>query len=169
MSPAWKSKTKATVTRSKKGWEVAMEIPWDSLRPTVGKDSVWGLDISRLRRGNAGPAEVSRTVETSLVHYDLDRNSGGFRIAHEKAVGKTNDTPPPSLDLAAVGSVDWSKATRIDRLTDRSGRSSDRTKALLMHDDSNLYLRFECVEQSLVHLKVVTREDEDKAYGKGNR
>ena len=38
-----------------------------------------------------------------------------------------------------------------------------------MHDDSYLYLRFECEEQSLDLLKVVTREEEDKAYGKGNR
>ena len=169
MSPAWKSKTKATATRSEKGWKVAMEIPWDSLRPTAGKDSVWGVDVSHLRRGNTGPAEVSRTVKTSLVHYDLDRNSGGFRIAHEKAVEKADGMPPLSLDLAMVGSIDWSKATRIDSLTDRSGRSSDRTNVRLMHDDSNLYLRFECEEQSLDLLKVVTREEEDKAYGKGNR
>ena len=97
MSPAWKSKTKATATRSKKGWKVVMEVPWNSLLPTVGKDSVWGVDVSRLRRGKTGPAEVSRTIKTSLVHYDLDRNSGGFRIAHEKTVGKTGDMPPPSL------------------------------------------------------------------------
>ena len=106
MSPAWKSKTKATATRSKKGWKVALEIPWNSLRPTVGKGSVWGVDVSHLRRGNTGPAEVSRTVKTSLVHYDLDRNSGGFRIAHEKAVEKADGMPPLSLDLAMVGSID---------------------------------------------------------------
>ncbi len=169
MSPAWKSKTKVTTTRSEQGWKVTMEVPWDSLRPTVGKGSIWGVDISRLHRPNTGPAQLSRTRKTSLVHYDVDRNSGGFRIAQAKTVGKAESIPPPSLDLTAVGSVDWSKATRIDGLRDRIGRSSERTKVLLMYDDSNLYLRFECEEQSLDHLKVVTRDEEDKAYGKGNR
>ena len=169
MSPAWKSGTKATTTRSKKGWKVEMEVPWDSLRPTVGKGSVWGVDVSRLRRGKTGPAVVSRTRRTSLVQCDLDRNSGGFKVAHEKSLGKKIDTPTPSLHLATVSSIDWSKATRVDRLTDRSGRSSGRTKVLLMHDKSNLYVRFECEEQSLNHLKVVTRKEEDKAYGIGNR
>ncbi len=165
-SPAWKSKTKANVTRSKKDWKVVMEIPWDSLRPTVAKDSVWGVDVSRLRRGETGPADTSRTVETSLAHYDLDRNSGGYKIAHQKTGGETS---PPSLSLASVSSADWSKATRVEGLADRSGRNSERTKAFLMHDESNLYLRFECQEQSLDNLKVITREEEEKAYGKGNR
>ena len=169
MSPAWKSGTKATTTRSKKGWKVEMEVPWDSLRPTVGMGSVWGVDVSRLRRGKTGPAVVSRTRQTSLVQCDLDRSAGGFKVAHEKSLGKKIDTPTPSLHLATVSSIDWSKATRIDRLTDRSGRSSDQTKVLLMHDKSNLYVRFECEEQSLNHLKVVTRKEEDKTYGIGNR
>ena len=169
MSPAWKSKAKATTARSGQGWKVTMEVPWDSLCPEVGRESVWGVDISRLHRPNTGPAEVSRTVKTSLVHYDVGRSSGGFKIAHAKVGGKVESKAPPSLDLAVVGSVDWSKATRIDDLSNRIGRNSERTKVRLMHDDSNLYVRFECEEQSLDHLKVVTREEENKAYGKGNR
>jgi len=169
MSPAWKSKTKATVTRSGQGWKVKMEVPWDSLRPEVGKESIWGVDISRLHRPNTGPAQLSRTAKTSLVHYDVNRSSRSFKIAHVKAGGKAAGKTPPSIDLAAVGAVDWRRATRIDGLSDRTGRNSGRTRVRLMHDDSNLYVRFECEEQSLDQLEVVTREEEDKAYGRGNR
>ena len=169
MSPAWKSKANVTTTRSKQGWKVTMVVPWNSLRPTVGKGSVWAVDVSRIRRHKTGQAELSRSAETTLVHFDVDRNSGGFKISREKTGGKSSVANKPTLHLATVDSIDWAKATRISRLTDGIGRSADRTQARLMHDDSNLYIRFDCEEQSLDQLKVVTREQEDKAYGKGNR
>ena len=169
MSPAWKSGSKATSTRTQEGWKVEIEVPWNSLRPTVEKDSTWGMDIGHLRRGKTGPATMTRTAATTLVNYDLDGNSGGFRIAHGKSSGKAEAMAPPTLELATAKPGDWSNATRIDRLTDRSGRVSERTKVRLMHDASNLYVRFECEEQSLDHLTAITREEEDKAYGIGNR
>ena len=122
-----------------------------------------------MHRPNTGPAQLSRTAKTSLVHYDVNRSSRSFKIAHGKAGGKAAGKTPPSIDLAAVGAVDWRRATRIDGLSDRTGRNSGRTRVRLMHDDSNLYVRFECEEQSLDQLEVVTREEEDKAYGRGNR
>ncbi len=169
MSPAWKSETKVTTTRSDQGWKVTLEIPWDSLRPTVGKGSVWGVDLSRIRRQNTGLAELSRSAETTLVYCDVDRNTGGFKIARQKADGKPDEANKPMLNLATVDSIDWTKATPIARLTDGIGRRSDRTQVRLMHDGSTLYVRFDCEEQSLDQLKVVTRDEEDKAYGKGNR
>ncbi len=53
MSPAWQSKSEVTIERSPTSWKVTMEIPWDSLRPTVGKGSVWGVDLGRIRRQGA--------------------------------------------------------------------------------------------------------------------
>ncbi len=169
MCPAWKSEAKVTTTRSELGWKLTMEVPWDSLRPTVEKGSVWGIDVSRIHRRNTGPAELSRSAETTLVLCDVDRNTNSLSIARGQADGGTVEARRPTLRLATVDSIDWDRATTVSKMTDRSGRSSDRTQARLMHDHSNLHIRFDCEEPSLNHLGVVTREEEDRTYGSGNR
>ncbi len=171
MSPAWRSEAKVTAERSPTGWKVTMEIPWDSLCPTVGKGSVWGLDLGRIRRQGMRPGELSRSQATTLVDCDADRETPGFRNARKKMRG-VGAMARPSIVLepvAAAPVVDWSGAREISRLTDGQGRNSDRTQVKLTHDESNLYIRFDCEEPSLDQLKVVTRHEEDKAYGKGNR
>lgn len=171
MSPAWQSKSEVTTERSPTGWKVAMEIPWDSLRPTVGKGSVWGVDLGRIRRQGTSPGELSRSPGTTLVHCDVDRDTPGFRNARKKMRNASAMAQPSIVSghVASAPVVDWSSAREISRLTDGQGRSSDRTQVKLTHDESNLHVRFDCEEPSLEQLKVVTREDEDKAYGKGNR
>ena len=166
--PAWHSEAKVSTSIVGDVWETKVEIPLKSLQPNVNEDSVWGVDLCDIRRSGLGEAEVTRSGKTTLLKYDLTTPSEV----------PSSLPPPPGISVGALPQPivnglfptpeDWSRSTQIEGLQ-RSNKISQRTRVLVTHDEHRLFIRFDCREQDISRLEVVTREQEEQAYGKGNR
>ena len=166
--PAWHSEAKVSTSITDDSWETKVQIPLKSLQPNVNEDSVWGVDLCRIRRGGSGEAGVTRSGKTTFIKYDLATPSQSpppLRPLPRVSVGSL---PQPTVDGPFPTADDWSRATRIEGLK-RSDKTSQRTQVRITHDQQRLFIRFDCQEQDISRLRVVTREQEEQAYGEGNR
>lgn len=168
--PAWHSKAKVSATILQGRWEAEVQIPLKSLKPNVNEDSVWGMDLCRIQRGRATRAQVTRSRGTTFVKYDR---------AMPPSVRRPLPTPP-SISVAALPQPgasgrfptgqDWARSTMVGELSSTgSARTLEPTHVRMAYDERHVFVRFDCQEKDLSRLKVVTREQEEKAYGKGNR
>ncbi len=168
--PAWSAHSKVSAKVNSDSWEVEVNIPWDALKPRINRDAVWGVDLARLRRAGGKSAVMTRSPESVLLRYDLPIPSMAL---------KTPD-PIPEIELTTLvkTSVDnlfpdqevWGRQARLTNFSElRKGRRNDAIEARISHDEKNLFIRFDCREQDISKLKVVTSEDERTEYGDASR
>jgi len=168
--PAWHSGAKVSTEIADGRWETKVQIPLKSLQPNVNEDSVWGVDLCRTRRSGAQPAEVTRSRKTTFIKYD-------FAVPVQKPPMLP---PPPTVSVEPLAkprvespfptAEDWSHAALISGLSGNPpNQTSQRNQVRLTHDEHRLFIRFDCQEQDISRLRVVTREQEEQAYGKGHR
>jgi len=168
--PAWHSEAKVSTSITDDSWETKVRIPLTSLQPNVNEDSVWGVDLCRIRRGGASPAEVTRSEITTFIKYDLAAPSQKPPALPPLPTVSVGPLPQPMVDGPLPTAEDWSRATLIKGLSaSHSGQTSQRTQVRMTHDQHRLFIRFDCQEQDISRLHVVTREQEEQAYGEGNR
>ena len=167
--PAWPSEAGVAVKRGTDYWQAEVRIPWRSLRPEVNEDSVWGIDLARIRRGGAATGEVTRTPRSTLVQHDVaipvtvipPLFNPSITVAPLAAAETGREFPSP---------VEWAGAARASDFVDnQSGKKAEDVESRITHDAANLYVKFECHERDTALLQVVTREEEEAEYGAGNR
>ena len=168
--PAWHSEAKVSTSIGGDGWETKVQVPLESLQPKVNEDSIWAVDLSRIRRAARSGAEVTRSEKTTFIKYDLAVSSQKPPTLPPLPTISVEPLPHPTVEGPFPTAEDWSQATRIQELPHNgSPRTSERTQVRLTHDEHRLFIRFDCQEQDISRLKVVTREQEEQAYGVGNR
>ncbi|MBL7042158.1 MAG: hypothetical protein ISR77_26215 [Pirellulaceae bacterium] len=168
--PAWHSGAKVSTSITGDKWEAKVQIPLKSLQPNVNEDSIWAVDLCRIRRSGAQPAEVTRSRETTFIKYDFvipARQPPAFPPLPTVSV---EPLPQSNVDGPFPTAEDWSRATLIRGLSGpHPSQASQRNQVRLTHDEQHLFIRFDCQEQDIARLKVVTREQEEQAYGKEHR
>ena len=168
--PAWHSEAKVSTSISADKWETKVEIPLNSLQPNVNEDSVWGVDLCRIRRNGNERAVVTRSKKPTFIKYDLAVPAQTTPELPPLPTVSVGAGPHPLVDGPFPTDNDWSHATRIRGLSsNRSNETSERTQVRMIHDERRLFIRFDCQEQDISRLKVITRDQEEQAYGKGNR
>ncbi len=168
--PAWHSEAKISTNIAAGTWETKVEIPLKSLQPKVNENSVWGVDLCRIDRSGNRSAIVTRSEKPIFVKYDLAVPEKALPVLPPRPAVSVEPASQPLIDGPFPTDDDWSRAKRIKGLlTNKSGRTSERTQVSLLHDERRLFIRFDCQEQDISRLKVVSREKEEQAYGKGNR
>lgn len=168
--PAWPSNAEIATRRSDDSWGAEIRIPWKSLQPRLNEDAVWGVDLARIRRADNPAGEVTRSANSALLKYDLPI----------PAPTPQSPSPPPEVAIAALPATtttrsfpeprEWKTVAPLTGFRDtRSGRTNDAIEARIAHDAETLYIRFDCREDDLDSLRVVTAQDELREYGEHNR
>ena len=168
--PAWHSEAKVSTSITDGRWETKVQIPLKSLQPNVNEDSIWAVDLCRIRRSGAQPAEVTRSRETTFIKYDLAIPTQQPPALPPLPTVSVEPLPQSNVDGPFPTAEDWSHATLIRGLSGpHPSQTSRRNQVRVTHDEQRLFIRFDCQEQDIARLKVVTREQEEQAYGKGHR
>jgi photosystem II stability/assembly factor-like uncharacterized protein len=168
--PAWHSGATVAARINSNQWTAEIFIPYSALKPNVSRDSVWGVDLCRIRRCGLPTGQVTRSRQTTMIHYDLPSPSLVF----------PQPGPVPSIVVGALDNpcpagafpseAQWRRAAVIDALRgNHSGRTYAHTEVRLVHDRQRLFIRFACRRNGSEPWKVVTPEQEEKEYGPGNR
>ena len=194
--PCWQSGARAEISRRDDEWVVDITLPLANLEPLPVRDSVWGLDFFRRRpaRGKE-PAEWTRSAESIFfrqTHSDLGEgrflnspeefDQPGPRHAYLPSVLPfadritPRDIPSVAVRPASVEPDDLGDDTGADAetihdlwLDQTGGMPRSRTDVHIAHDHEFLYLRFDCYDEDIAHLRVVTREQEHALYGTDHR
>jgi len=168
--PAWYSGAKVSTSITDGRWETKVQIPLKSLQPNVNEDSIWAVDLCRIRRSGAQPAEVTRGRETTFIKYDFAAAPRKPPVLPPLPTVSVEALPHPIVDGPFPTAEDWSHATLIRGLSGNPpNQTSRRNQVRLTHDERRLFVRFDCQERDISRLKVVTREQEEQAYGRGHR
>jgi len=209
--PAWHSEAKVSTSITGDKWEAKVQIPLRSLQPNVNEDSIWAVDLCRIRRSGAqsqssnssrhSPSAVTTTpneellangtgtvpatlsLKTGFQSAEVTRTKASTFIKYDLAIPARQPPALPPLPTVSVEPLpqsnvngpfptaeDWSRATLIRGLSGNPpNQTSQRNQVRLTHDEQRLFIRFDCQEQDISRLKVVTREQEEQAYSKGHR
>ncbi|MBT5607413.1 MAG: hypothetical protein HN742_05775 [Lentisphaerae bacterium] len=194
--PCWKSGAVADVSRTDDGWVVDATVPLTNLEPLPVCDSVWGLDVFRYRPPRGGAmSEWTRAAESTFFRQtDNDLGEGRFLSTPEEF-----DVPGPrhayiaselpsvdrvvlrdvsSLDVRPVpgettglGDAVWADAETISDLwlDQTGGEPQHKTDVRIAYDAQFLYVRFDCHDDDIANLRVLTRDEELAKYGADNR
>ncbi|NOX53452.1 MAG: hypothetical protein GXP27_03240, partial [Planctomycetes bacterium] len=167
--PAWPSKAKVTTKRGDDFWHLELRIPWTSLKPNVNEDSIWAVDLARLRRCSERPGHVTRSPRSTLLRYDVPLPVSARRLPPVPEI-QINPlrTSEPVADFPTADQ--WAHAALIaDFFDNRTGEKDDAIEARITYDCRTLFVRFDCREQDLGRLRVVTHEQEEAEYGPQSR
>ncbi len=171
--PAWSSQVRVDIEVTGNTWMTKVQIPWAALKPTLNEGSVWGIDLARLRRVDDPAGVMTRSADSVFLRYDFPTPSPVLEkpgAVPEITLSLAKDVVDPFPDSASWSGSIWEKQATLDGFTNiRSGKKNSTIEAHLTHDAKTLFVRFDCREQDLTKLKVVTPEEELAEYGEGSR
>jgi len=167
--PAWPSKVRVATHKGDGIWQVDLRIPWSSLKPIVNEDSVWGVDLARIRRAGDSPEDVTRSPQSTLVRYDVANSRPAIKLRALPDISVSHLTTTDSVEtFPSLG--EWAAIPAINDFYDnRSARKVEDIQARITHDSDTLYVRFDCREQNIERLRVVTSAEEHAEYGEESR
>jgi len=168
--PAWSSRAQVIDYISSDFWSTEVRIPWESLKPTLNKDAVWAVDLARLSRTEDSGGVMIRSADSVLLRYNYSPSP----------IVLTPPVPLPEIKLSilekGIGAdqfpdlAAWDQQSPLSEFAEiRSGKKSEAIETRVTHDAETLFVRFDCQEQDLEKLKVVTPEEELAEYGETNR
>ena len=169
--PAWPSRAEVSAKRGDDSWRIDAQVPWQSLKPNVNENSVWGVDLARIRRCGAAPGQMTRSKRSTLIRCDVPQHNSFNPLPLPP---NPSVAPVPLVPLQAAREFptpdQWAAATRISRfIENQSGERATDITARIAYDATKLYVRFDCREEDISRLQVVTREEEVVEYGPENR